>query len=401
MRSLPLLALSLGLAACPASEAGTDTDTDATTAGTTDSTTADAPTTGEPAEDLNPHALGDHASQTCLDAMAAAADFFAAAAQGDAAAATAAYADPLKSFVQALDAANERSDDAAIVAALGQADGPGAALAEGHLFSSLSAHLRANLSAVETGAEDKYAAWDEAHCVWDGGLRKLAERAQAEGWSAEGDPMIADIDAAFEAGHAGISGEPPATMIDDWRIPPAKQIIEKTLFRAAHRDVVGQAGRASKAADAAAAARALGTFGVIRDRLEGRNTPGIALIEAMLAGDLAMISSTTIAFELDKAFAKRTRNYADQAFEEGLGIPGSYKGAVEGRTYAKLIVAGMKSAMLDTDAYLADWDEYVGHVRTGADEAAAKAVSDRLIEATCAYQGLLGIAECTGSDDEE
>lgn len=400
MRSLPLLALSLGLAACPAAESGTDTDTDAT-AGSTDTTTADAPTTGEPGEDLNPHTLGDHASQTCLDAMAAAADFFAAAAQGDAAAASAAYVDPLKSFVQALDAAHERSDDAAIVAALEQADGPGAALAEGHLFSSLSAHLRANLAAVETGAEDKYAAWDEAYCVWDGGLRKLAERAQAEGWSVEGDPIVADIDAAFEAGHAGISGEAPNTSIDDWRIPPSKQIIEKTLFRAAHRDVVGQAGRASKAADPIAAARALGSFGVIRDRIQGRNTPGIALIEDMLAGDVAMISSTKIAFELDKAFSKRTYNYADQAFGEGLGIPSSYKGAVEGRTYAKLIIAGMKSTMMiDTAAYLADWEEYVDHVRTGADEAAAKVVSDRLIETTCSYQKLLGIA-CTGSDDEK
>src|SRR5690606_33405827 len=107
--------------------------------------------TGEPGGDLNPHALGDHASQTCRDAMAAAGAFLAATAEADAVAAAAAYTAPLKLFVQALDTANERSDDAAIVAALDQADGPGAARAEGRLCSSLSAHLRASLSAVETG----------------------------------------------------------------------------------------------------------------------------------------------------------------------------------------------------------------------------------------------------------
>ncbi|MCY1007322.1 hypothetical protein OV079_17525 [Nannocystis pusilla] len=154
------------------------------------------------------------------------------------------------------------------------------------------------------------------------------------------------------------------------------------------------------AADTALAARALGVFGLVRDRLEGRNTPGIAVIEGMLAGDPAMISGTLIAIEMDKAFAKRTRNYADQAFGEGLGIPPSYKGAVEGRTYAKLIVAGMKSAMMNTEAYLADWDTYAELVRTGEDEAAAMEVSQRLIDATCAYQTALGIAACTGSDDE-
>ncbi|MDC0715285.1 hypothetical protein [Nannocystis bainbridge] len=419
LRSLPLLALSFGLVACPGS--GSDTDgstTDSTTAGPTTepstegtagtetagpTTTEDEPTagtTGEPGGDLNPHTLGDHASQGCIDAMAGAATFLAATAEFDADAAAAAYTDALKIYVQALDTANERDDDSAITAALADADGPGAALAEGHLYTSLMFQLRANLSAVETGAEDKYAAWDEAHCVWDGGLRSLAERAQAEGWTGAGDPIVADIDAAFAAGHDGLSGEPPSTAGDDWRIPPNKQIIEKTLFRAAHRDIVGQSIGATMAVDAARAARALGVFGIVRDRLQDRNTPGIAVIEAMLAGDPAMISGSLIAVEMDKAFAKRTRNYADQAFSEGLGIPPSYKGAVEGRTYAKLIVAGMGSAMMNTEAYLADWEEYAELVRTGDDEAAAQEVSQRLIDATCAYQTALGIAACTGSDDE-
>lgn len=382
------------LAACPA-DPGVDSDTD------TGGTTSDEPTggTGGPAEDLNPYELGDHASEACVDAMKAAGEFLTATAAGDAAAATAAYGAPLQGFVQALDTAHERTDDAAIVAALAAGDAAGAALAEGHLLTSLAKHLRESLTAVEMGAEDKYAAWDEAHCVWNGGLKQLATRAQSAAWVATEDPIVADIDAAFAAGHDGIGGEPPATSIDDWRVPPAKQIIEKTMFRAAHRDIVHQAVAAKMAGDAAAAARALGEFGIVRDRLEGRNTPGIAEIEAMLAGDPAMISGEWVAIELDIAFAKRTRNYAGLP-EDGLGVPTSYKSAVEGRTYAKLIVAGMAAAMMQTDGYLADWEEFVELVRTGGDEAAAMTVSQRIIDATCAYQTVLGIAACTGSEDE-
>lgn len=385
-RSPNFLVLSslLALAACPASDP------------------MDADTGGDeaPVEDLNDHELGEHASQACADAMAAVGEFLAATAAGDDARATAAYGAPLQGFVQALDAAHARADDAAIVAALGEGSAAGAALAEGHLLTALSSHLRDNLSGVESGAEDKFAAWDEAHCVWDGALRALAARAEAATWVAPGDPLVADVDAALAAGHDAIAGEAPATTIDDWRVPPARQVIEKTLFRAAHREIVEQAARAAATGDAAAAARALGLFGIVRDRLEGRNTPGIAAIEAMLAGDPKAISAEVVAIQLDIAFAKRTRNYADQAFADGLGIPSSYKGAVEGRTYAKLIVAGMAAARLPTDTYLADWDAYVELVRAGDDEAAALAVSQKLVEVTCAYQAALGIAACTGSDDE-
>lgn len=349
------------------------------------------------AEDLNPHDLGEHASDACADAMTAAHAFLAATADGDAAAATSGYDASLRSFVQALDAAHGRTDDAAIVAALSEGSASGAALAEGHLFAALAKHLRESLSAVESGAADKYAAWDEAHCVWDGALRTLAARAEA---AAAGDPIVADIDAALDAGHDAIGGDAPATTMDDWRVPPARQVVEKTLFRAAHREIVAQAERAASAADPAAAARALGAFGIVRDRLEGRNTPGIAVIEAMLSGDAAAIDAGAVRRELDVAFAKRTRNYADQAFVDGLGIPSSYKGAVEGRTYAKLIAAGMAAAGLSTAGYLADWDDYVARVRVGDDEAAAREVSQRLVDATCAYQAALGIAACTGDADE-
>jgi hypothetical protein len=400
-RGSSLLALSFMFmfAACPA-DPGPDSASGGSSGG--EGSTGGEPTTGGstgPAEDLNPHELGAQASAACVDAMPAVKDFMTATAAGDAAGAMTAYG-ALQGFVQALDAANEQMHDAAIAAALAQGDAAGAALAEGHLLSSLARHMRNNLTAVETGApEQRYAAWDEGYCVWNGGLKDLATRAQSAAWVAPGDPIVADIDAAFAAGHDAIGGDGAATAIDEWRVPPARQIIEKTLFRAAQRDIVHLAVGAKMAGDPVSAARALGEFGIVRDRLTDRNTPGIALIEGMLAGDPAMISGELIAIELDKAFAKRTYAYAGMP-ADGLGVPTSYKSAVEGRTYAKLIVAGIAAAMMPTEDYLADWDEFVELVRTGSDMAAAEAVSQRLLDVTCNYQKALGIATCTSSDDE-
>lgn len=401
LRSLALpLTLGLALAGCTGGAGegtATATETEGGSSGTSEPTGG---STGVPTEDLNPYTLGEQASQACVDATPKAGEFLAASEAGDAAAASAAYTGALQSYVQALDSAYERSDDAAIVGALAQGDAAGAALAEGHLLSSLAKHMRERMNSLETGAEDKYAAWDEAHCVWQGALKRLAARAESAAWAAPGDPIVADIEAAFAAGHDAIAGEAPATSIDDWRVPPARQIVEKTLFRAVQRDLVHHAGVAPMKEDPVSAARALGALGLVRDRMQDRNTPGIAQIEAMLTGDPALINAQAIAVELDVAFAKRTRGYCDKAFEDGLGIPTSYKGAVEGRTYGKLLAAGMRAAKLDPEPYLADWEEYVALVRAGDDEPAARAVSQRLIDATCSYQAQLGVVACTSDQDE-
>jgi len=360
----------------------------------TDPAADDTDTAG--AEDLNDRQLGADASAACRAAMRGAADFLAATAEDDATAAAAAYAGDLQAYVRALDAAATRSDDVAITEALASADGEGAALAEGRLHTALSLELRARLASVETGAADKFAAWDEGHCLWEGALRGLARRVD----TTAGDTIEADIDAAFAAGHDAISGAPPATAVDDWRTPPMRQVIEKTLFRALHRQLVALASAAQRGADPLPAARALGLFGALEDRLKDRNTPGIADITAMLSGDPAAIDPDALRVELDLAFAKRTRKYCDEAFEAGLGVPTSYKGAVEGRTYARLLAAGMARAGQDVEAYLRDWDDYAAQVRSGADLEAAQRVSDRLIAATCAYQAALGVAACTSSEDE-
>jgi hypothetical protein len=405
MRAIFPYLLLLGLLPACGGDDGTTTD-DASTGATSNDPTGGAtePTTGEPA-DLNERELGAGASQQCLDAMTHAAKLTQAVAAGDATAALAAYAGTdLQTYVVAIDGA-EGTHDAAITASLALGDATELAAVEGRLHVALIQHLRAQLAAVEEGTEDHYATWDEAHCIFDGGLRGLATAADAVTWTTVDEQITADIDASFQAGHDGIQGEPPNSAIDDWQVPPNKQRLEKSLYRAIQRVIVELAVKARKDADPAAARHALELFASIESRLDGRNTPGIAQVQAILGGDPAAIDPDALLLELDIAFAKRTRTYASGAIDgDELGVPSGYEGAVEGATYAKLIAAGIiksgKVANFDLTAYLAAWDRYAVLVRGGTQLEELNAISKYLVDTTCAYQTALGVAECSGNVDE-
>lgn len=404
MRPILPFFLLLGLFPACGDNGSSDDATDGTTGAATDGPTTDTPTTtGE--GDLNERELGASATPACVAARSHLTALFTAAAAGDAAAASAAYTgSPLQTYVKQLDVLGERTDDTDISAWLTDGGAPALVAAAARVQVAYARHFRDNLTAVETGTPDGFAAWDEAHCLWEAGLRPLAIEADAVTWHSVDETITADIDAALGDGHDGIGGEPPNTTIDDWRIPPNKQRAEKSLFRAAQRVIVELAGAARADADPIAARRALELFGLVEDRLDGRNTPGIQQIKDILGGDPAMIDPLVILDELDIAFAKRTRNYADQAIVDAeVGVPAGYKGAVEGNTYALLLVPGMIARLggaFIPAAYVGEWAGYADLVRSGDDADTLAKVSQRLVDQTCSYQTALGIAACTGEDDE-
>ena len=400
-RSLVLLLSTLVPAlACGTSSGdptGDPTGEPGTTTGTPDDT--GAPTTGEPEGDLNDRELGASASPDCLAASPKVAELTQAAAAADAVAASAAYAGPLQTYVQALDAAEARTDDTEISAWLADGSAPALTAAAARVHVALAFRFRAGLAAVEEGAEDKYAAWDEAHCVYEASVRILAEEADAATWHTVDETIAADIAGALATGHDAITGDPPATTIDEWRVLPNKQIAEKSLFRAVQRVLVELAGKR----EALAARRARELFAIVEDRLDGRNTPGIQQIKDILDGDPAAIDPDAILTELDLAFAKRTRRYCTAALDDGeIATPAGYEGAVEGNTYAKLVLPGMLARVdgANAAAYLGDWAAYADLVRTSTDDAAVAGVSGRIAQQTCDYQTALGVAACTGEDDE-
>ena len=378
--------MSPALVACGDSGAG-ETDSD------TDDTLGETETAGEPLYDL-----GEKVSQDCVDAMAQLDAFTAAA--GDATSMSAAYeGTALQAYIQRLDGENARTDDSAITTAL--AGGGELELIDAELWVhyALLEGLRTYVAAPEGGVMDPYHVWDDAHCIWSGAWKSVAET--AEGWSGSyTDVIVADVDAAFATGHDGILGDPPAASIDEWVVPPQKQVIEKNQYRAIHRHVTHFASLAQTNGDALAARRALRWFEMFEHRLDGRNTAGITIVKDMLAGDPGAVDAAVILREINDAFAKRTRGYASLAIEGGeLGVPGGYKGAVEGSVYTKLLYPDMVDAGFDIAGLEASWDGYKQAIRDD-DMAAAQQHSDALVTAYCDYQvQTLGIETCTAGAD--
>lgn len=237
--------------------------------------------------------------------------------------------------------------------------------------------------------------WDAAWCSWDAALRphaSAADHATSEGWERQ-------ITESFEQGRRGLDHAYRET-----ELRPARQVAEKGTYAVVHRTLLERARVARESADALAAADALGLLGLIEDRIADRNGPGLARIQAMLAGPTDAIDPAAIERELAKAFVKRARKYCDEAVTtQQLGTGEGLKGAWEGWVYSRVILPGMRETLgdqgFDPDAYQADWEAYAVAVHQG-DSAAAAALSERLVQWNCAYQDALGIAECTASADE-
>ena len=303
-------------------------------------------------------------------------------------------------------------DDAAILASIAAGEPLDLVDVEWRIYLAMHKFIRHEIADVSSTlpnpANDPallYARWDAAYCYWDGALRPWAQQADALGL---GDTIEADIDAGFAWGHASVEGQEPWA-IDEWELPAAKQVVEKSSFAIFHRLITSWSETAATLdepmAAAVAARSAYGAFQLIEDRMETKNTPGIQIVEdALMADDPGTIDPAEILRQLNIAFVKRTRKYTDFALPEvgGLmGTPEGYVGANEGATYSKLVepyIAALDG--FDQAAYRDSWATYIEAVR--ADElASAEAASAELTDWNCQLQDALGIPACTSSIDEQ
>lgn len=332
----------------------------------------------------------------------------------------AAYVDTgLQEFVQLAGAVLGRVeaglllDDAAILASIDAAVSVGDPKdmldVEWRIQFVMHQYLRHEISEVASTLPDPandpallYARWDAGYCYWDGGLRPLAQLADAVGLP--GDSIEADIEAAFERGHAGIEGVEPWA-IDEWELPPAKQQAEKSTYAFAHRLVMQWSADAAAEPDpdraSEIAREAYGAFQLIEDRVATKNTPAIAYIEDALLGDPAAIDPDEILDQMNIAFARRARTYTDAALpgvEDLMGTPGGVADTTEGATYARLV----EPFMLELDGFdaalsrqtWATWIEAVESDDLVAGEPAAMLLTDW----NCALQTSLGLAECSNTE---
>ena len=345
-----------------------------------------------------------------------------ASADPDPLAVEAAYVDTgLQEFVQLAGAVTGRVedglliDDAAILTSIDAAVDGGDVLdlidAEYRIYLAMFLYIRHEISDVAATLPDPandpallYQRWDASYCYWDGGLRPLAQI--ADGVGLEGDTIEADIDAAFQRGHAGIEGVQPWA-IDEFEVPAAKQEAEKSMYIVAHRLVMQWSADAAAEGDADLASQlarmAHGAFQIIEDRINSKNTPAIATIEAALLGDPAQIDAEQILLDMNIAFAKRTRRYTDLALPDVgdlMGTAEGFAGANEGATYSKLVEPFMTELDgFDREAYRATWATWIEAVEND-DLAAGEPAATELTEWNCQFQAALGLAQCSHDIDE-
>lgn len=315
----------------------------------------------------------------------------------------------LQTLVQASDAATKRDDDATITTLLAGSEPATAVAVQYAIHGALAQWMRHNL---KVAAEDKDRAkrgeaWAAARCVWAQDLRHLGLALQTRSLELSSETARDDVgavevvDAAFTVGNVAVTAEP----VGERDLLPARQVVEKTWYRIVHRELVDAATRARDDKDPVAARRALGLFDMLRDRLQDKNSPGIALVSAALAGDPAAIDPAAITREIDVALVKRSRKYCSDAIDAKLlGTPPGIASAQEGATYARIILPGMRARLADQkfdgEAHMANWSAFVEAVDVGVDADEIKRLSEDLVHWNCAYQQALGIRECTATADE-
>lgn len=307
---------------------------------------------------------------------------------------------PLQQWVVASDAAVGRRDDAAITASLTYTTPAGFFYTRSRIEAAVAEWMRDHLKRAAEATEGRDVLWAAARCAWEVGLRPLA--AEVAGT----DPGLADeVDAAFAAGAAALATGDPAAI--DRALLPGHELVEKTWFRIAHRRLLAAADEARRIGDPAAAARARGIFEALRDRLKDRNTPGIAVIDAIFAGPPDQLDPDRIEREIALALVKRARKYCDEALTPAakgpLGSPAALATVAEGLAYTMVVLPDMSQKLkadgFDAAAHVQAWHDY-GEAVADADPAAARTVSADLVQWNCAYQRALAIRECTASVDE-
>ena len=313
----------------------------------------------------------------------------------------------LQQQVKAGDLATGRTDDAAISALLDSSDTTAVVAAEYAVHGALAQAMRHHLKvAAEDRDRSKRAdAWAAARCVWAQDLRHLGlalQRRDLSPGTARDDATIVEVvDAAFAAGDAAVTADP----VDERALLPARQTVEKTWYRLVHRELSEAATKARDGKDPVAARRALGLFDMLRDRLQDKNTPGIALVTAQLTGDPAAIDPDAISREVDVALVKRARKYCSEALDPKLlTTAAGLASAQEGAAYSRVLLPGMRArltaAKFDPEAYMATWTAFFEAVEAGDDAGELKKLSDELVHWNCGYQQALGVRECTATADE-
>ena len=312
----------------------------------------------------------------------------------------------LQFLIKQSDVATARQDDLEILAALASADPLAVITARYAIHDALAQWMRQSLKLAAESADrsERDAAWTAARCAWARHLRDLGlpllERNTLVTDLTANDPNILElVDAAFTAGTTALTAVP----VDDRTLLPARQTIEKGWYRLVHRELAYQLADARERRDPAALARARGLFEALRDRMADKNSPGVAIITAALAGPPDRIDPAALMRQLDIALVKRARKYCSEALDPKLaGTAAGLASVAEGAAYTRILTPGMRALPgFDAIAHMAAWQGFYEAVGIGESPDELRRISDELVHWNCAYQQALGVRECTANADEK
>ncbi|MEZ4429646.1 MAG: hypothetical protein R3A51_18375 [Nannocystaceae bacterium] len=272
------------------------------------------------------------------------------------------------------------------------------------LDAAMTAWMRHHLERAADTASPiaaRQSSWELATCAFEHGPAILSMEASAAPEGDAGATLVEEARAALASGRRALADADADAR--ERVLQPARQRVEKSAYRAIHRALLLRA-RAAKD-DPQQASAALAAFRIIEDRMQGKNTPGAAVITAALSGDPTRLDAEAIARELAVAFAKRTRKYCSHALEHpDEPLADRLASAAEGSTYALLLLPDMTRRLADAGfdaiAYRRTWEDYAQELEVGDDPAELARLSGELVRWNCAYQEALGIAECTANVDE-
>ncbi len=307
-------------------------------------------------------------------------------------------------LIAAHDRTFRRSDHASFVA-LDRSQPAGLVEAHDLAMASVIAGFRGHLALaadLELGLDKRRQAWDDAACLWEVALAGIAAEIPQEGVDAQ---LGAEVTAAFQSGRAGFAKKDADTR--DQVVLPARQAIEKRLYRALHRRLLQAVARAEKAPPTdreQALKKALRTLGYLADRIETKNTPGLQRLQTALAQTTAP-TVEEVRRELNIAFAKRARKYCSDAVDHPKRpLALRLASAAEGATYVEVVMPDMARKLadegFDAAAHREAWDNLQQELAADP-ESDLSAISQELVRWNCAYQLKLGIRECTSSKDEQ
>jgi hypothetical protein len=240
---------------------------------------------------------------------------------------------------------------------------------------------------------------DAAYCIFGATLAAWHERPAD---SLQKPPGLLQIREAFSNLHHAIVGESNGHEPDLFAARIARQAIDKGLDHLNYGHFLAALRLARAANSPLYLGRARAHFEHVRERMRNLNSPGIARIDAALAGEPNALQLEAIAHDVLVAYSKHLVRRIPDAIDSYLvGDPLGAEQVAQAFEWGQIVVSDLAKRVdgFNVEAWNRAWAHYLQAAQQGS-SADARSSADTLMEMACAYQAALGLSVCAGRGDE-